>query len=84
MNHNYTGANDFNTTAFEVTFSPNEGETTPIAEIPAFISIVDDEINEADHQYFIVFLEIIGAVNFDLIEIGRNVSTCIIIDNDGE
>ena len=45
---------------------------------------MDDEINEAPQQVFIILLEVQTAVNPDLIVIARTYSTCIIIDNDGE
>lgn len=76
-------ANDFNTTVFEVTFPVDEGSSF-IVDIPADISIADDEVDEAEMQYFIAYLEILDAVNFDLINIAREVTYCSIIDNDGE
>ena len=48
------------------------------------IPIVDDEIDEAQEQVFIIVLEVLEAVNFDLITITRNTSVGRIIDNDGE
>ena len=50
----------------------------------ATIPIVDDEIDEAQEQVFIILLEVLDAVNLDLIKITRGVSTGRIIDNDGE
>ena len=55
-----------------------------ISDISALIPIVDDDKDEADIQFFIVFLEIVDAVNMDLINIGRAFSSCIIVDNDGK
>lgn len=55
-----------------------------IAEVPAPISITDDEVDEAHHQYFIVLLELIDAVNRDLITITRQASIGDIVDNDGQ
>ena len=55
-----------------------------ITDRQAFIPVVDDEINEAEQQVFIILLEVQEAVNSDLIVITRTYSTCIIIDNDGE
>ena len=52
--------------------------------IPAPIRVIDDDVNEAREQTFIVLLEIERAVNTDLITITRNNSFCVIIDNDGE
>ena len=45
---------------------------------------MDDDKDEADIQYFIVTLEIIDAVNMDLINIGRVTSRGIIVDDDGK
>ena len=55
-----------------------------ISRISAFIPIVDDEINEAWKQVFVVLLQVEEAVNSDLITITRADSTCVIIDNDGK
>lgn len=52
--------------------------------VPAFIQITDDEINEATDQLFIAQLEILEAVNSNLITISRSISTCFIVDNDGK
>ena len=48
------------------------------------IPIVDDEIDEAHEQVFIILLEVLESVNSDLIIITRNTSFGRIIDNDGE
>ena len=59
-------------------------EIMNIADVEEFIPIVDDEIDEAQEQVFIILLEVLEAVNFDLITITRNTSFGFIIDNDGE
>ena len=74
--------NDFNATAFDMTFLA--GGRSSIADIAGYIPIMDDEINEAPQQVFMILLEIQTAVNPDLIVMARTYSTCIIIDNDGE
>ena len=48
------------------------------------IPIVDDEIDEANEQVFIILLEVLETVNSNLITITRNTSFGRIIDNDGE
>ena len=48
------------------------------------IRIVDDEIDEAQEQAFIIVLAVLGAVNLDLISITRSYAVGRIIDNDGE
>ena len=55
-----------------------------LSDISALIPIVDDDKDEADIQFFIVFLEVVDAVNMDLIDIGRTFSRGIIVDNDGK
>lgn len=79
-----TGENDFNTTPFVVTFPADEGLPSPKQTVPAPIPVFDDEIDEAVHQSFIAYLEILDAVNSDLITIRRDVGICNILDNDGE
>ena len=59
-------------------------EIVNIADVEEVIPIVDDEIDEAQEQVFIILLEVLEAVNFDLITITRNTSFGRIIDNDGE
>ena len=46
--------------------------------------VTDDQINEADEQFFIVQLILVEATNKDQIQIGRSFSECVIIDNDRE
>ena len=70
--------NDFNASAISVLYPAD------VDYIPVFIPIVDDEIDEAMKQFFIVLLEAQQAVNSDLITISRNNSTCVIFDNEGE
>ena len=77
-----TDTNDFNATTFNVTFPADE--FTNIADVLRLIRIVDDETDEAQEQVFIIFLEVLDAVNFDLITITRSTSFGRIIDNDGE
>jgi len=79
-----TDTADFNTAIFNVTFPSDERRASPIADVPSPIMIVDDEIDEAEEQFFIVYLEIIEAVEPNLITITRANSTCIIVDNDGK
>ncbi len=45
------------------------------------VKIIDDEKGEAI-QFFIAFLEVTDAVNFDLVTVNRAVSICIIKDDD--
>ena len=79
-----TDTDDFNTTILNATFDADEDAPVSTSDyISALIPIVDDDKDEADVQFFIVFFEIVDAVNMDLIDIGRNFTTCIILDDDG-
>ena len=66
-----------------MTFGADENAPDPTSDISALIHIVDDDKDEANIQYFIVALEIVDAVNMDLIHIDRASSQCVIIDDDG-
>ena len=46
------------------------------------ISIFDDDINEADAQFFVIDLSIVYALNSSLVVSSRNVSIGRIMDND--
>ena len=77
-----TDKNDFNASAISLLYPVDE--ISSVNDIPAFIPIVDDEIDEAVKQVFVVLLEVQQAVSSHLITISRNNSTCVIIDNEGE
>lgn len=62
-----------------VQFPADENEPSSVNDISAFIPIVDDDIDEAPMQTFIVLLESTNAVS-----ITRGVATCNILDNDGK
>ena len=65
-----------------ITFPANENMLRPITEVQADVTIVDDEINEADEQQFIVFLEVVSGIDTSHIRIVQNMSICHIIDDD--
>ena len=53
--------------------------------MPANIAIEDDIIDENNEQIFIAHLEVVNAVNFDLIRNDAlNTSMCFIVDDDGK
>ena len=79
-----TDTDDFNNTIFNITFAVDENAAVAISDISALIPIVDDDKDEADIQFFIAFLEVVDAVNMDMIDIGRNFSRGIIVDSDGK
>ena len=74
----FTDEMDFDSNAIIVEFSSG------VPSVAANISIHDDEVNEAKNQTFIVYLEVEDAERENLITLSRRVSTCTIVDNDGE
>ena len=73
---------DFDSTALTVTFLADEG-VDKRTEWPAPIPVTDDEIDEADQQFFIVRLVLADTNNpAGLLTVGRDASNCIITDND--
>ena len=78
----FTVEADFNSSPFNVVFPADEGLNT-VADVDAFISIVDDEINEHMEQVFVALLEVVSAINIELLNLTeRNLAVCRIIDND--
>lgn len=60
-------------------------EDVPVNEISVPVSIVDDDINEAPEQMFVVILKLVEGINQDRISLeNRNSSLCRIVDNDGK
>ena len=49
---------------------------------PLYITILNDDINEANEQVFVIQLTLIYSLNSNLITLSRNVSLGIIIDDD--
>ena len=78
----YIDADDFDTTTFEVEFPADENQVA-LTDIDAFIPIVDDLIDEDDEQLFVVYIQVVSAVDLAQVQnTERNISTCRIIDND--
>ena len=74
--------NDFDSKALTVTFLADEGMER-IMKWPAPIPVTDDEIEEADQQFFIVQLVLAHTDSpFQSLTIGRDTSNCIITDSD--
>lgn len=72
---------DFNNTVIRVVFEADEDSAVNDVSVP--IDIVDDPINEAAEQAFIVQLKLIGSTNPGLADLTeRPASLCRIIDND--
>ena len=64
-------------------FEPDEDALVPVNEMSAPIPIVDDDINEATEQVFIVELRFISSLDPATVDLTvRPSSLCRIIDND--
>ena len=72
---------DFENNPINGTFPADEG-LTPQTSLDVSIPVIDDEIDEADNQYFVAHLMVVDAVNDTLIVIQRADSNCIIVDDD--
>ena len=74
---------DFNSAAFTIVFPADEDAPSLTRVLNAPIPIVDDDINEADEQYFIAKLESFDGVNMESIIIKQDFVMVVIGDNDG-
>ncbi len=74
---------DFNPTVLTVTFPADEAPSETIFDLDVPITIIDDDIDEAE-QNFIVYFEVIDAFNKNLILIRQKVAVCRIADDDCE
>ncbi len=64
----YPDYKDFDNTTLIAKFPVDEG-LDPVTSVELTICIVDDEIDEADEQVFIILLEVINATNIDKVNI---------------
>jgi hypothetical protein len=77
----YLGLNDFNNTNITIIFEPDED--TEVNEKSAPIFIIDDAINEAIEQVFVVELRLISSRNAAAVDLTvRPSALCRIVDND--
>ena len=73
---------DFNNASVTLIFEPDE-DGTPMNEKGAPIPIVDDAINEATEQMFVVELRLVSSLDPATVGLDtRPSSLCRIIDND--
>ena len=70
-NITHTDYEDFNNSVLYVEF-PTDRDAVEVA-----IPIVDDDIDEADEQVFIIFLEVVNATNLDNLGILENRETSV-------
>ena len=80
----FPDSNDFNNTVIRITFDPDENKThVSDDERAAHIALINDAVNEADEQVFIVQLRLINSTNSGAIDITiRQNSLCRITDDD--
>ena len=75
--------NDFNNTNITLIFEPDENAVVLVSEMSVPIPIVDDAINEATEQVFIVELRLVSSINPATVDLSKRPSSlCGIIDND--
>ena len=75
--------NDFDNSVIVVTFQADEtGRQMNDVDTP--VSIVNDTINEAEEQNFVVTLDVVSATDVSSLTISRKDALCRIIDDDGE
>ena len=65
-----------------LTFQADENQMAPTNEVELRVPIIDDAINEANEQDFVVILNLTDSINPAMITISRESSLCRIIDND--
>ena len=73
---------DFSTEPVNVTFPADEGNR--VAERIIQIPIVNDGVDEADQENFIVILTLLSAANPASVDLVVNSSLCMIEDVDGK
>ena len=72
---------DFSTDAIDITFPADEGDSLTL-QFDVDVPIVDDQIDEADREYFILHLSVVDDPLPELV-LGTTVSVGEIADNDG-
>ena len=66
-----------------MTFPADKGSGTVINSIDRIrVAVVDDDINERLEQLFLIVVEVVEALNPSTIDITRNTTIGIIVDND--
>ena len=70
---------DFINTVINITFNPDEGNNNILVTVP----IINDDINEAVEQVFVIQLALVSSVNPHMVRfLSRAASLCRIIDDD--
>lgn len=71
---------DFSNATITITFQPDGDKVINQLDVP--VPIIDDTINEANEQVFVVELRLVSSENPSSVTIARQTSLCRIIDND--
>ena len=74
---------DFSTDAIDITFPADEGASL-VLQLDADIPIVDDQVDEAEREYFILHLSLIDGASSSSSLTLNSLSVGIIFDNEGE
>ena len=67
-----------------MTFPADESQPTPTLTVDAPIQIFDDDVDEAEFQVFIAYLELVSAMKEETVQLITIMSSCRIVDNDRE
>ena len=74
---------DFSTMPMTITFPADELADDPTEQIAVNIALVDDMIDEADREYFVLYLSLTNGASSLGLTLGTTVSVGGIDDNDG-
>ena len=74
---------DFSTMSMTITFEADELALDPTEQLTVEIALVDDDIDEADREYFILYLSLTNGASSPGLTLDTTVSVGGIDDNDG-
>ena len=78
------GGIDFSTESLYITFPADEGDSAVQSQFALNISIANDDIDEADREYFILYLQLSNeASTYPGLTLIRTVSVGVIDDDEG-
>ncbi len=81
LSFDFLDYSDFNGGVMNITF-PKDEYSTRTVNLTVEVDIVDDDINEADDQMFVVLLEVYEAYGLDTFDLNYSIGNCHITDND--
>ena len=74
---------DFSTMPIQITFPADELADDVTKQITVNIALVDDNVDEADREYFVLYLSLTNGASSSGLTLGTTVSVGGIDDNDG-